>query len=98
MTPVTASRVQQFPDLTPPRVRMEILAEDATPRDLVAALLESRAPSNEPRIRNFGVVMCEFESTAAPFSLATFDCAGTSCFIDNQRLQELQALLKQDGY
>lgn len=96
------SKVQSFPELSPPRVRMHISGQGLPTfgLDKIAALLDAKpddAPNGLEAASTIGPVVCKFESSAPPFALTYFDCAGMACLPTKQRLEELQTLLGREG-
>lgn len=86
------TNVQAFPDLKPPRVRA-IMAGEGVPAPMSeqVALLLGGETTNDRTTET----VCEFESASAPFRLSGFDCG--VCLMTDNRLEEIQALMKQEG-
>lgn len=77
--------VQAFPELDPPRVRMRV--EDPTS---IAGLLSDKPVYSE--------VSCRFTHNSPPFELLQF-CPPDGClFMSADRLEELQVLMRREGY
>ncbi len=90
----SVSDVQEFSELSPPRVRMRVAVQIEGAVDRTAALLGADAA---PRSADMGTVTCEFTDSVAPFGLASF-CPPEGCWLlEPSRLQEIQTLMQRDG-
>lgn len=91
------SKVQSFPELSPPRVRMHVSGENLPDLglDAIATLLGGK-PAEQKRVPSVQVV-CEFTNNAAPFQLTHFDCASMACLPSDKRIEEIRALLTREG-
>lgn len=93
------SKVQAFPELTPPRVKLFVSGDGLppSPHDAVASLLSGASTPDTDQPRTIGPVACKFENPAAPFGLLDFDCAGMACLPTNERIEEVRLLLEREG-
>lgn len=92
------SKVQSFPELSPPRVRMHVSGENLPDHsfDPIAALLSGK-PAKKEKV-TIGPVVCEFTNNAAPFELTHFDCATTACLPSDRRVEEIRTLLRRERF
>lgn len=92
------SKVQSFPELSPPRVRMHVSGENLPDLglDAIATLLGGK-PAEQKRVPSVQVV-CEFTNNAAPFELTHFDCASMACWPSDKRVEEIRILLQRERF
>lgn len=94
-TELVAEDVQAFPELSPPRVQMNILQK--RPPRITDAISGNPTPAYE----SAGQIRCEFERPIAPFTLRDYDCSCRIWFSSEQkrlRLEEMQVLLAREDF
>lgn len=82
---IYADDIQAFPELDPPRVRMTV-----STRPFDGSLISTLATE--------GSVTCKFTKPNKPFGLIEFCPPGGCPLISEERLEELQVLMKREGY
>ncbi len=101
------TNVQSFPELSPPRVRMDVHRTETPSGNRIADILNNaiEGSATDDFTRSYGEVRCEFDRATPPFELSDFHCSTLICselYIDpelkRRRLEELQTLMAREGY
>lgn len=90
------SAPQAFPELDPPRVRMQIKipAGGSVPGAIGRLMFGQDAPAEKETY----AVKCAFESAETPFGLIEFAPPDWELGVRSDRLEELRVLLEREGY
>lgn len=89
----TATDVQAFPELTPPRVQMNVSYTKIVEPEATAKLLGAKPEKHNQTV----TVRCAFDNAAPPYGLTSVTCPGWECSVNDARLSELRVRLEREG-
>lgn len=96
----SVSNVQAFPELSPPRVQLDVVGPGAASiaEEVARAINGERPTDEEPALEKIATVRCTFERSSSPVGLTSFECEAFACIIPDARVEELRVLLEREGF